>query len=531
MRVTSLLLMGGVAACSSHDEPLVPDIRQHANLLLSVSTTRHLDTRMPATATMGTIEKLDLDQLYIFTFDTEGEIGLDTTPLEESVKSLSRIGTTSYFFDDTEVVIPDNTASYLCYCKETGGTGDKFKSGMLTASNLTASKPNTSSITFSLEVIYSDTAVDAKATAIAEYLTNIARAIPSTDSTFFREYINEGHPIAASSTNVQKLADWAQTDGGVTTLPKISNEESITGYPANINLPDGAAVVKWNFTEKKFEPQIQTTTEANINSLDRFVYPAELWYYANSRIKTSSTNQRARYEATPVNDWNTILGIYEKDNGVMDGSVQSVAIKDPLNYAVGCLEIGMTVKSSLEDAEGNAITPVAATETSPATFPLTAIFVSGQYQQAFNFTPVTDETASEYIIYDKEIEGISMGGSLASTPSKYTSTLVLQTKEHTNVRFALEFENNSGQDFEGANGTVFNDTKFYLVGTIAVPSAQTTDYRKRAFTKDYFTRGTVTINSLKQAYTYLPDLLNPRLEAGVQIVLNWIGATPTSIPL
>ena len=125
-------------------------------------------------------------------------------------------------------------------------------------------------------------------------------------------------------------------------------------------------------------------------------------------------------------------------------------------------------------------------------------------------------------------------GNAATSPSNlvYTNTLVLQSKDGTNVRFALEFTNNK-EDFEGANGTVFKDTKFYLVGTIEVTGGHTgsEEYKNRAFTKDYLTVGTVTINSLQQAYTYLPDLLDPRLEIGIKLIPKWIQSTTTNVPL
>ena len=116
-------------------------------------------------------------------------------------------------------------------------------------------------------------------------------------------------------------------------------------------------------------------------------------------------------------------------------------------------------------------------------------------------------------------------------PTIYNNTLVFQTKDGENVRFALEFENNSGQDFMGADGIVFKGTKFYMVGSIEVPIGQTDDWKKRVFTKAYTTQGTVRISSLKQAHTYLPDLLDPRLEIGVKLIPNWILSTPTNVPL
>lgn len=120
---------------------------------------------------------------------------------------------------------------------------------------------------------------------------------------------------------------------------------------------------------------------------------------------------------------------------------------------------------------------------------------------------------------------------LTDTPTDYINTLVFQTKDGENVRFALEFTNNSGENFTGRNGIVFAGTKFYMVGTIKVPLSRPNDWEKRAFTKNYTTQGTVRISSLSQAYTYLPDLLDPRLEIGIELVPNWVLSTPTNVPL
>jgi len=41
----------------------------------------------------------------------------------------------------------------------------------------------------------------------------------------------------------------------------------------------------------------------------------------------------------------------------------------------------------------------------------------------------------------------------------------------------------------------------------------------------------VRISSLQQAYPYLPDLLDPRLEISIRLVPDWTQATSTSVPL
>lgn len=528
-----------MVSCASDDAPTGSDGQKSVGVSLAFDVsvlrggTRMSDavTQQPNTPYRG-IQDQDL---YLFPFDVEGVIGSNEDALTGNVLSPYLINEAQhYYMDDNSPDVRIGTVSFLCYARARAvpsnvSSGDaKFVNGSIMAT-IPEGEPNTSNISFAPEPIYTAKTgeiptVHAKATAIATYLTDIAKVIPADNNEFFLKFINYGHPIACSSTYVEKLAEWAVSNG--VNLSSITNTYD-TDYPANISLPDGAAVVKWNETAQKFEPWTVTTTEVNINRLDRFVYPAELWYYANSRIKTSAKSQKENYNLTK---WSDVLAKYETDNGVLNFNVKSVAIKEPLSYAVGCLQIGLVANNTMSDADGKTITLSAVNNT----FPLTAVFVSGQHAQAFDFTAKDDN--NEQIIYDKEITGISMGTATtaslsAATPTAYTNTLVFQTKDEQNVRFALEFTNNSGQDFVGSNGIVFNGTKFYLVGTIEVPVGQTDDWKKRAFTKSYTTRGTVRISSLKQAYTYLPDLLDPRLEIGIKLIPDWILSTPTVVPL
>lgn len=529
MLLMPVLLAQALCSCSLIDE--APPGASNVSLAFNISTNRYT-TRMSEAITQQTGQQYrGVQNLRLFPFANQGTIGTDNEPLLglEYEMEQNEVIETNYF-DNHSVKVPDKTASFLCYAQAVPEEG-KFANGSIIATGLVYETLNTSSIAFAPEVIHNDVTIveNDKPSKIAAYLTEIANAIKTAGKdSLFRVFVNTGHPIASSSTNAAKLAAWASSQEGIT-IPNAP--DGITNYPSDINLPDGAAVVKWQKpqgeSEYRFVPQPVTTTEANVNRLDRFIYPAELWYYANSRIKTSASSQKDHYSES----WESVLSYYDAGDGIMNASVRSVAIKNPLSYAVGCLQVGLVANNILTDA--NEDNPNTITLSS-STFPLTAIFVSGQHAQAFNFTPKDDNT--EYIIYDKVITGISMGDARTATPStatpsKYTNTLVLQSQDGKSVRFALEFENNSGKNFWGINGIVFAGTKFYLVGTIKVPTGQTEDYRKRAFTKAYTTQGTVTISSLKQAYTYLPDLLDPRLEIGIELVPDWIQSTTTNVPL
>lgn len=509
------------SGCSDYaiDDRVNAYLANRVSLAFNISTNSNA-TRMSEEITQQPGQSYrGIQDLKLFPFNIQGTIGTSETPLSDMEYEMAQndVVKTNYF-DNHSAKIPFETASFLCYAKAVP-LGGKFVNGSIVATGLNSKTPNTSDISFTPDIIHNSVTPDDKLLKIAAYLTDIARAIPADKHDFFLKFVNLGNLVACSSKNVEKLAAWAQENG--ITLP--DNSEDLTGYPSSIYLPEGAAVVMWQKPAGedayRFVPQSVTTTEANINRLDRFIYPAELWYYANSRIKTSLMNQIDNYNQS----WDVVLEGFENDDAVMDFYVHSVAIKDPLSYAVGCLQVGLVVNNTLTDANEQSIS------LGDDTFPLTAVFVSGQHEQAFNFTPNDDNI--EYIIYDKEISGITMGDAKTSTLSKYTNTLTFQSQDGKNVRFALEFTNNSDSHFMGCNGIVFKDTKFYLVGTIKIPAEQTLDYQKRVFTKGYTTKGTVTISSLKQAYTYLPDLLDPRLEIGIELVPTWIQSTTTNVPL
>lgn len=560
------------------------------SLAMNVSTNR-ASTRMTATLTQQESNFRGIQDQRLFPFGAGGlvddRIASDKKPLSTYITNLNKYNEevdNLHYFDDRSVKVPNGTVAFLCYCRASVNSASKFEAGSLITNIIREdaedelawpTSSTTSDIKFEPEKIY--TAVDNNvvtvpdaATTIATYLNHIANAYPEGEETkkwstfsqveaenfqpltplrtLFREFVNEGHPIAASSTSVAGRVAWLRAQLNAITVTENSDEDKIktailaaiaanedvpAGYPANISLPDGAAVVKWNYTDKVFEPQVRPNTDVNnINSLNRFVYPAELYYYANSRIKTSAKSRKNDY----VNvSWADVLATYDEGYGMKDMFTKSIAIIDPLSYAVGCLQVGLNVQSTLEDANKKTITLNDGKTTGDASFPLTAVLISNQYAQGYDFTPTND--VNEYIVYDKVIEGgISMGGSIVSsptTPTQYTNTLVLQTKDNEKVRFALEFTNNSDQSFQGINGTVFAGAKFYLVGMIEVPAAvdQDKDFKKRVFTKNHITQGVVRISSLKEAYTYLPDLLDPRLEVGIQLVPNWIQVTTTNVPL
>ena len=325
-------------------------------------------------------------------------------------------------------------------------------------------------------------------------------------------------------------------------------------YP-NIGLPDGATVLRWvkseTSSEYEFEPRIETTTLDNINNISRFSYPAELFYYVNSRIDTSnSTVGEEVYNSSP--DWATVCSQYQYQPGTVTVNTRSVAIHDPLQYAVGRLKMTMvaeTTTETLKDA-ANIDVPLTNSETSESSFPLTGVIVCNQHPVDFNFKPVLVHGVASHVddrfIYDSQVKKSDGTYCYLTTAEELDipSTLVLQTydtgegndkKGSEEVTIVMEFLNQSGQTFSGKNCIIYPDTKFYLVGKVnpleAMSSTETPESKGRVFTQDHVTTVNTKVQSLANAYNVLPDLIGGRLELGVELVSSWVQAETTNVIL
>lgn len=550
-------------------------------------------SRMPSAKMSTAVTQEDnvfrqLQNIDLIPFTVTRKITASDEPeLKRSYRLLSDYGKDdprSRFFYYEDCSLEEGVASFLFYGRAKSDYAsveptaeEKMANGSLLADYPVDWAP--ADIRFRPEEIYSDPdVIDAKATALAAYLTYIAQARGQVDErvmlwentrqsvlrAFYTNYIareNNGSTqvIAGASANVQALVNelYARVSAlsfeentleaalQADILSRISTYSGITfdgathrvtalgtamdGYPSGLCLPDGAAVLRWNTATGQFEPQTKTTTMAVVNAINRYVYPAELYYFANTRIKTSDSRGKRNLYAS-LSDWNTMLQEYEHNNAVIDGSTQSVALIEPAQYAVACLQLQLNrlASATLTDAVGTAVT--VGTES----FPLTGVIVGSQRPLDFEFLPYGDSEADDRFAYDKNVKKNSTDYfclSAAAASAGHTSTLVVQSRDDENVRFVLEFENNSDKDFVGVNGLIYRGTKFYLVGEATPPAVQDEDYKKRVFTQDYVTVVNVGVSSLAGAYHVLPDLLSPKLEIGVQLTTSWIQAASSTVPI
>ena len=291
--------------------------------------------------------------------------------------------------------------------------------------------------------------------------------------------------------------------------------DAIDEFPNDLGLPDGAVQVKWNVDDNTFEyvTSVDYDSDAqntfNVAALDKYVFPSSLYYWLNTNIKTSTKEESGNYG---TNDWSTIITSCYNEGYEVTTSTQSVALENPINYAVARLDV--YAKFANGDILDNTKPTAQPVRLPAAGFTLNGVLIGGQKAVNWNFT--TKTAADEYTIYDCKVPSTSAG--VTTTDGLKNSTLALETQEAVGdkVNFALEFVNNSEQAFTGADGIVPVGGKFYLVGTLT-----STDANKKVFEQDHITKANVTIQSLKSAYNCIPDLRSPKLELGLSVDLEW----------
>ena len=310
---------------------------------------------------------------------------------------------------------------------------------------------------------------------------------------------------------------------------------SCANYPRNLGLPDGAAVLLWsqnNSGKYEFIPQTETTTMANICSMDRYAYPVELYYRANSTIRTSNTaltNTDYAGKTAWSGGENSVLDLYKSGTAVTSNT-KAVAVEDPMQYAVAHFSANLRAESStLKDRGGDDVT------IGEHSFPVTGIIVSGQNPVGFDFVPETADTGEdqEYFVYDHYLnDGQPLYLTATETTNNPIQTLLLQTKNQEDISVILELENNSDKDFKGESGVVYRGTKFYLVGKLSLKNLNLTgdeDYKKRVFTQDHTSEVTMVVKTLANAFNVMPNVQSERLKVSVEMNLKWIQAEPGSI--
>ena len=369
----------------------------------------------------------------------------------------------------------------------------------------------------------------------------------------------EGHTAVYRGDRI--YVNYNNTIWGTELAGQPINGTSMINYPADIELPDGAARMMYSKANHRFEMKMtdvvgETNAEKGfyrafgITAVDAFAYPLPLYYRGVSKIKTSDAEENEHYEAGT--DWSDILKQYtaEADDGVAKDTIvtattQSIIINDPVQYAVARVDVNVRAADiELLDGENDEDRKVYVGQNR---FPITSVLIGGQRVVGWDFNPVLEGEdlvtsdsrveAFDYVVYDRHVnDDIYLQHLTGDDYVPVTSTLVLPsaakyTKEDMTpqkVRVAVEFENQSGNSFTGVNGQIIaNNCKFYLIGEL--PLNQLSE-GGRFFQQDHVTTLKLNVASLANAYNTIPNLRAPLLELGLTVE-KWIMATPANVKL
>ena len=449
------------------------------------------------------------------------------------------------------VDIPLTTASFLFYgVSATEGT--KFQVGSLKPDTASAQNNTANEFGFALEQINSSNVSTLLASghgkSLLDYLSSVANAqdTMATGSKKWREYPNVGDSVAyyrmfktytsledLSSFQVERLLsdlynslnpvyESSAIAKGISkainnpTYATIVNDSvkliaALNNYPQELNLPAGCISIKWDGTSNAFIAGDYATNRA---TPDKFVYPAQLWFFANSTIKTSTVSLKSEYT---TKTWEQILADHD-DGLAVNTLTRAVALLDSVQFAAARLDVQVKLKDGISNLEDNSEQVEGVKKDVPipaAGIPVTAVFVGGQKDVDFKFQP---SGSTEYTIYDSVMNAAMNAKSGAY--SAWNHTLVLETAPSIDIRIAVEMENNTGVDFYGAGGQLIpKNSKFYVVAQLEADDANETE--DKIFKQDFTTKAKLSLNDLKKAYNTIPDLRTPKLEIGFAVDLSW----------
>lgn len=332
--------------------------------------------------------------------------------------------------------------------------------------------------------------------------------------------------------------------------------DMITDLPSYFKLPDGVSQLfftAYNASgDNGFSYNSPSQSLIDIsNTLDpaKYMYPAELLYFDNSLLRVNNEEVEASSYPNGYNPWDA-AGSWGTgwSVGQVTSTTRSVAVKNNINYGVAMLQTKVALQSGVTFKDNRQA--LVSTEENQqlstsevGAFTLTGILIGGQYKQlGWNYLAKTGASENvNYVIYDNKIAG---SGSIPTGTGGENYTLVFDNYKsgattQDNVLVALEFQNGDEKDFYGKGGIIPKGSKFYLVGRLNMPATPTitwpefyaippytsgaTTETPRIFIQDYMTTATFTIgeNSLKNAYSTVPDLRSSQTSLGLSVDLNW----------
>jgi len=350
----------------------------------------------------------------------------------------------------------------------------------------------------------------------------------------------------------------ALSDAGVTVTGFTAvNNNNFPTFPTSFNVPEGVAQLDFTdysnttpitggFTYKTGDDHASLINLGTTLNPSKYMYPSELLYFDNSLLRVTDDDKTPGEYPDGYNQWD-INSWAGWNVGPVTSGTRSVAVKNNINYGVAMLQttvaIDNTVTTGFKDNHP-ADEHVTLSATQIGNFVLTGVLIGGQYKQVgWNYlTNSVEDANANYVIYDTKMA--SNGATVAASTATPNYTLVFDNyttaSTQEDVYVALEFQNGNDVDIYGKGGIIPKGGTFYLAGkltlgsntisswptTYAIPpytDAGASQQVTRIFTQDYVTTATFKIgeNSLKNAYTTVPDLRASQTSLGLSVDLQW----------
>ena len=496
---------------------------------------------------LGTSDQFrGIDNIHLIPFSgvpVSGSTKLADIIRLSSINALEKPGSVNYKVYADQFV-PVGTKNFLFYGKAVDryvdepvtSMNDKFKYGVLKYNGLTESEFSTAgSVNFSLEQI--NTSLEqqqdnAVGRAIIQLMSQLANVTVNGDAPE-NAWSTTTHPVLAAlyknfigttvySSNAlalmldkiyfgldhvestdpahplaNKIRSMIQ-DACVSGYEPIANTpveltSDYSGYPANIGLPDGAARCRWNATGLQANMFVDMTANYTLGFKVKptdYCYPAALWYHVSTPIRTSAKKESGNY--SDQTSWDNVINtVYSETNDEVLTGTQSVALVNPVQYAVGRLDTKVQMESggTIYDGDGQAVD-------FGDGYTLKGLLLGGQNSVNYAFESTGNEN---FCIYDRVMSASNLTfkpGAPTTTPNY---TLALETKTNQKIFAALELVNN-GQAFKGADGTIPAGGIFYMTVSLDPTTAGNYDQNSlnKIIMKDHKTKLTVTIKKGSQ---------------------------------
>jgi hypothetical protein len=363
------------------------------------------------------------------------------------------------------------------------------------------------------------------------------------------------------------------------------------GFPMNLGLPSGAALMYYLTVppqaadENQYEVVQYYTAipaygmDANSIPVANYLYPAELMYWTNSSLRTTTNSVSKESYPVTVTKWdNEASWASWSSNAAVQSTTRGVAVAKEINYGTALLKMQVKYGDNIIHDNNKGIHPSEAdNEIDVANianqFKVTGVIIGGAPQSVgWDFLP-TEETSFSHLVYDPlEGQEFFIPTGKATSPAFYTMTwdnynASLAVDNQSPVYVALEFQNNTGKDIWGGLNLIRKDGTFYIIGKLDPTEAAALQRMKstlgvdadgnvklartnfnyppydtngntinavRVFMQDYVTEVIFSFNkhSLRNAYVTMPDLRSSNVSLGLSVDLQWTpGLNFSNVPL